>query len=91
MNTQPLKKQHKEHKEKTKGFAYHSYANTPHKKKQCTKYHAWCVKKCMLLNLVCSKVNLISAPRHTWWIDSSATTHISVLMQHCLSYRKPIR
>ena len=37
-------------------------------------------KKGTLLNLVCSEVNLTSVPKHTWWIDSSATTHISVSM-----------
>ncbi|KAL4320124.1 hypothetical protein GQ457_18G006850 [Hibiscus cannabinus] len=40
-------------------------------------------------NLVCSEVNLASVPRNTWWIDSGATTHISISMQGCLSYRKP--
>lgn len=25
-------------------------------------------------------VNLISVPRHTWWIDSNVTTHISVFI-----------
>ena len=29
-----------------------------------------------------------SVPKHTWWIDSGATTHISVSMQGCLSCRK---
>ena len=43
----------------------------------------------MLLGLVYSEVNLISVPRHTWWIDFGATTHISVSMQGCLSCRKP--
>ena len=43
----------------------------------------------MILTLVCSEVNLASVPRNTWWIDSGATTHISVSMQGCLSYRKP--
>jgi transposase InsO family protein len=60
-----------------------------HKKKQCTNYHAWRAKKGMLLALVCSEVNLTSVPRHTWWLDSGATTHISVSMQGCLSCRKP--
>ena len=27
--------------------------------------------------------------KHTWWIDSGATTHICVSMQGCLSFRKP--
>ena len=60
-----------------------------HKKKQCSNYHAWRAKNGTLLNLVCSEVNLTSVPKHTWWIDSGATTHISVSMQGCLSYRKP--
>ncbi|KAF2295217.1 hypothetical protein GH714_032187 [Hevea brasiliensis] len=46
-------------------------------------------KEGMLLNFVCSEVNLASVPRHTWWIDSGAKTHISVSMQGCLNYRKP--
>ena len=42
----------------------------------------------MLLNLVCSEVNLTSVPKHTWWINSGATTHISVSLQSCLSWQK---
>ena len=42
----------------------------------------------MLLSLVCFEVNLALVPRHTWWLDSVATTHISVSMQGCLSCRK---
>ena len=60
-----------------------------HVKKHCTNYHAWRAKKGMLLALVCSEVNLTSVPAHTWWLDSGATTHISVSMQGCLSCRKP--
>ena len=60
-----------------------------HKKKQCTNYHAWRAKKGTLLNLVCSEVNLTSIPKHTWWIDSDATNHISVSLQGCLSCRNP--
>ena len=56
-----------------------------HKKKHCTNYHAWRAKKGMLLNLICSEINLTLVPRHTWWINSGATTHISVSMQGCLS------
>ena len=44
----------------------------------------------MFLNLVCYEVNLTLEPRHMWWIDSGATTYISVSMQGCLSCRKPI-
>ena len=32
---------------------------------------------------------MTSVPKHTWWIDSGAITHISVSMQGCLSCRKP--
>ena len=46
-------------------------------------------RKVQFLLMVCSKVNLASIPRNTWWLDSVATTHISVSMQGCLSYRKP--
>ena len=59
-----------------------------HVKKHCTNYHAWHAKKVMLLSLVCSKFNLTLVPRHTWWLDSAATTHISVSMQDFLSCRK---
>ena len=44
----------------------------------------------MFLTLVCSEVNLASVPKNTWWLDSGVTTNISVSMQGCLSYRKPI-
>ena len=49
-----------------------------------------CVKKGAILNLAYFKVNLILIPKYTWWIDFSATTHISVFMQSCLSYQKLI-
>ncbi|MBA0756543.1 hypothetical protein Gogos_021296 [Gossypium gossypioides] len=32
---------------------------------------------------------LTSIPRHTWWIDFGATTHINMSMQGCQNYRKP--
>jgi len=44
----------------------------------------------MFLTLVSSEVNLASVPRNTWWLDFGATTNISVSIQGCLSYRKPI-
>ncbi|MBA0568714.1 hypothetical protein Golob_006186 [Gossypium lobatum] len=37
------------------------------------------IEKCTTLTL---------APRYTWWIDFSATTHISMSMQGCQNYRK---
>ena len=80
--------QKKQHKEKRVDGCFFCGA-VGHKKKQCTNYHAWRAKKGTLLNIVCSEVNLTSVPKHTWWIDSGATTHISVSMQGCLSYQKP--
>jgi len=62
---------------------------TGHIKKECTKYYTWRAKKGMFFILVCSEVNLASIPRNTWWLDSGTTTHISVSMRGCLSYRKP--
>ena len=82
------KKQHKESTGNAENACFFCKA-VGHVKKQCTNYHAWRAKKGMLLSFVCSEVNLTSVPAHTWWIDSGATTHISVSMQGCLSCRKP--
>ena len=57
--------------------------------KDYTKYHVWRAKKGTLLALVCLEVNLACVPRNTLWIDSSATTHISVSIQGCLIYQAP--
>jgi hypothetical protein len=57
-------------------------------KKNCTNYHAWRAKK-GIFSLVCEEVNSVSVSIDTWWIDSGATTHISVSMQGCRNYRKP--
>ena len=43
----------------------------------------------MTFVFVCSEVNLASVPKDTWWVDSGATTHISVSMQGCLWSRPP--
>ena len=40
-------------------------------------------------DLVCSEVNLASVPGNTWWLDSGATTNISVSMKGFLNNRKP--
>jgi len=58
-------------------------------KKKCTKYHAWRAKKGIFFTLNCFEVNLVSVPKNTWWLDSGATTHISISMQGYLSYRRP--
>ncbi|KAL6335699.1 hypothetical protein AAG906_032893 [Vitis piasezkii] len=60
-----------------------------HMKKTCTKYATWREKKGTLLNFVCSEINLAVVPIDTWWIDTGATTHISVTMQGCLRSRMP--
>ena len=60
-----------------------------HFKKECPKYVAWRIKKGTLLTLVCSEVNLTSVPSHTWWVDSGATTHVSISLQSCLWSRLP--
>jgi transposase InsO family protein len=60
-----------------------------HKKIHCQNYHAWRAKKGKSLVMVCTEVNLSSVSRYTWWIDSGATTHISISLQGCLNCRKP--
>ena len=59
-------------------------------KKDCPKYAKWLVKNGKLNNFVCSEVNLALIPNHIWWIDTSATTHISVTLQGCLRSRVSI-
>ena len=61
-----------------------------HLKKDCSKYANWRAKKGMSYNFVSSEVNLALVPSDTWWIDTGATTHISVTMQACHSSRLPI-
>ena len=51
-----------------------------HMKKACTKYSVWREKKATLLNFVCLEINLAVVSINTWWIDTGATTHISVTM-----------
>ena len=43
----------------------------------------------MILAFVCFEVNLSFAPMHTWWVDSGATSHISVTIQGCLWSQPP--
>ena len=52
-------------------------------KKECTLYKAWLLKnnkKGTHSSNVCSEVNSVTVPIDTWWIDSGATTHVSVSM-----------
>ena len=58
-------------------------------KMTCTKYAAWHEKKGTLINFVCLEINLVIVPIETWWIDTRATTHISITMQGCLRNRMP--
>ena len=81
-----LRVQIKRNLRKVKTFSFVRNLDT---KKECTKYHARHAKKGIIFTLVCSEINLASIPRNTWWLDSSATTHISVSMQGCLNYRRP--
>ncbi|RVW26309.1 Retrovirus-related Pol polyprotein from transposon TNT 1-94 [Vitis vinifera] len=83
--TSKQKEQKKQDKEITCFFC----KKAGHMKKTCTKYAAWCEKKGTLLNFVCSEINLAVVPTDTWWIDTGATTHISVTMQGCLKSRMP--
>jgi hypothetical protein len=57
-------------------------------KKNYINYHAWRAKKGNFF-LICQEVNSVSVSIDTWLIDLGATTHISVSMQGCRSYRKP--
>ena len=83
--TSKQKEQKKQDKEITCFFC----KKTGHMKKTCTKYTTWYEKKGTLLNFVCLEINLVVMPTNTWWIDTGATTHISVTMQGCLRSRMP--
>jgi hypothetical protein len=43
----------------------------------------------MCFSLVCSEVNLSTVSRYSWWLDSGATSNISISEQGCLNLRKP--
>src|SRR5436189_5142922 len=86
----PGTSQHKEQKKQGTIITCFFCKKAGHLKKDCSKYASWRMKKGELLNFVCSEVNLAFVPSDTWWIDSGATTHISVTMQDCLRSRMPI-
>jgi hypothetical protein len=48
-------------------------------KKNYTNYHAWRAKKDNF-SLIYEEVNSVSVSINTLWIDSGATTHISMSM-----------
>ena len=77
----------KEQKKQDKEIICFFCKKAGHMKKTCTKYAAWREKKGTLLNFVCSEIDLAVVPTDTWWIDTGATTHISVTMQGCLRSR----
>lgn len=78
-------------KKKQSGEPNCFFCRTPgHQKRECAKYHVWRAKKGTILVLVCSEVNTVLVPRHTWWVEFGETTHISVSLQGCLNYLKPI-
>lgn len=58
-------------------------------KKECSKYDAWREKKGNFLTFVCFEINLVYVPKDTWWVDSGATTRISMSMQGCLWSHPP--
>ena len=51
-----------------------------HVKKDCPKYANWHVKKGTLLNFIYFEVNLASVHKLTWWINTGATTRVSLPM-----------
>ena len=74
----------KKGKTQDKEFTCYFCKKVDHFKKECPKFVAWRIKKDTLLTLVCSEVNLTYVPSHTWWVDSGATTHVSVSLHGCL-------
>ena len=88
-DTAESKAQQKKLNTQVKPFTCNFCKKEGHMKRECPKYAAWRVKKGKLLALVCSEVNLTSVPKDTWWVDSGATTHISLSLQGCLWSRLP--
>ena len=88
-DTAESKAQQKKLNTQVKAFTCNFCKKEGHMKRECPKYAAWRVKKGNLLALVCFEVNLTSVPKDTWWVDSGATTHISLSLQGCLWSRLP--
>lgn len=81
--------QNKKAKEQPAGVKCFFCKKYGHMKNDCSKFAAWKVKKGKFLTFVCSEINLVSAPMDSWWVDSGATTHISMSLQGCLWSRPP--
>ena len=87
-NTKKQKKDNTSEKSEDKVIC-HFCKKPGHIKIHCTNYNSWLKKKGMCFGLVCSEVNLSTVSRYSWWLDSGATSNISISMQGCLNLRKP--
>ena len=65
----------------------HFCKNEGHYRKDCLKRKAWFEKKGIFNAFVCFESNLSEVPSNTWWLDSSATTHVSNTMQGFLTFQ----
>ena len=83
------RKDKRKKKKKNKKVAYTTPQKKQQKKSDDPKAVNYFFYGAESYGLVCSEINLTSVLRHMWWIDSSATTHISMSMQDCLNCRKP--
>ncbi|KAG6619845.1 hypothetical protein I3842_13G106500 [Carya illinoinensis] len=67
-----------------------------HWQKYCFKFKVWLEKKKKKKNssgtslaLVCFESSLVDVPLNSWWIDSSASIHITNSLQWFISKRRP--
>jgi len=62
-----------------------------HKKVDCFKFKNWLEKKKRgkPLALVCFESNLVDVPSNTWWLDTSATIHVTNSLQELKMRRRP--
>ncbi|KAK3032597.1 hypothetical protein RJ639_037361 [Escallonia herrerae] len=59
-----------------------------HMRKECHKFREWLENKGNLSICVCYESYTIDAPLNTWWVDISATVHITNSLQGFLSVKK---
>ena len=55
-----------------------------HKQPMCYRFKSWLErkkKKGNPLTLVCFESNLVDIPSNTWWLDTSATIHVTNSLQ----------